>query len=153
MLPDLMPDNWEETEAYARKVFGDHLAIVQSSRQLTPEELKDLSDLIDHLLITWRKHYTEEPIPLGVQALQGNFARVFGLPPSAVYKSVLERALPTGYFAERGPHDLELDAFAHIMTYNSRLRDEARRRGEIPPSIVDNLDFSGLVNPDWRPPH
>lgn len=149
MLINPLPDNLSETEAYARELFGKYLATVQSERQITPEELGDISTLVAHLHDVWRIQYTEGTIPLGIRAIHNYFARQFGLPRSATYLALLTQVLHTGYFSERNPEDLELKAFAELMGYRQKLRDEAQSRGEL---SQHQLDLSRLVNRDWRPP-
>ena len=115
---DVFPADYRTTVAYANQLFEDYLRTVETSRQLTPEELERISGVIRHLRSVWNVAYTRKPISSGIKILQKHFARKFNLDLSATYGDILEPALPGGYFQGRDPFDHEVIAFSQLMAYN-----------------------------------
>lgn len=122
-------------------------AIILENEKLPDVSLERASEAMQILLDAWHRESTDPLVQDGAKVLQSHFARVFDLEPTASYQSVLGKALSSRYFEGRNPYDPELKAFSQLMRHDLRMRDMDPDRNNI------EVDFSGLVNPNYRPPN
>ena len=141
------PDSYQETTVVAGRIFRECTEVLKGEK-LSDLALQKVNDVMGHLHTAWYREYTDPLVEEGVRVLQSHFAMVFGLDPNATYLSILQEAFSSRYFEKRNPDDPKLIAFSKVMTHDLRVRDMKNASGD----IGIEIDFSGLVNPNWKPP-
>ncbi|EKD65516.1 MAG: hypothetical protein ACD_50C00065G0009 [uncultured bacterium] len=113
--------------------------------KLPIEQVRQVADVVWHRVKDRNEEYIDPKVERGITILQSHLGIVLNLGRDATFRSILERTRKVRYFDGLNPEDVEAQAFGLVSVYDMRANGQDR-------SQRIHVDYSGLVNPNWRPP-